>query len=62
MGDEVAMSTPHAKESQLTLEQHLRGSRTQSQVLERLPMEPTLVGQPIRTRMVVVRRTGALEG
>ena len=56
------MSTPHAKESQLTLEQHLRGSRTQSQVLERLPMEPTVVGQPIRTRMVVVRRTGALEG
>lgn len=62
MGDEVRMSTPQAEETQLTSEQHLPGSRTQSQVLERRPMEPTVVGQPIRTRMVVVRRTGALEG
>lgn len=62
MADEVTTFKPLAKESQLTLEQHRRGNRIRSQVLERPLMELTVVGQSIHTRMVVVRRTEALEG
>lgn len=62
MADEVTTFKPLGKEFQLTLEQHRPGNRIQSQVLERPLMEPTVVGQSIRTRMVVVRRTEALEG